>query len=282
MLMSYYLNPIRAVLCLMNISSHKGRKERHKAWDTQILRKVSLLIPRTSYMKVNLHLIQRRTTVRNPSNQYAAIVRRQVILIICRRRSSSFDGYRSNAYEGYKPSTFNGYCYTCNKYGHRVIECRPGMNNQRSFMNQRPKDVWQRSFNDRRNPTWQRPYVNWFSPSEMEKRMNMICTICNNYGHVAMNYRRRTSRGYARPQRASGMACYHRHKSGHIVRFYGARMKQSVNQFADQKRKNKVDVEETRVEMNKIWRKKSDEKFEDKSLEDSHSSPNVENRSPIN
>lgn len=86
----------------------------------------------------------------------------------------------------------------------------------------------------------------------MENRWNVICTICHNYGHVAMNCKRRTSRGIVGPWRESGMACYHCHKLGHIARFCRARMNQPGNQYADRKGKKKVDVEEVRSEMNKI------------------------------
>lgn len=48
---------------------------------------------------------------------------------VCRSRSNAVNGYRPNTYDGYMPSTFNGYCYNCNKYGHRPVECRSGMNN---------------------------------------------------------------------------------------------------------------------------------------------------------
>lgn len=145
-------------------------------------------------------------------------------------------------------------------------------------MNKRSGGEWKRSFNDRRNPNWQRPYVNQSSPYEMENKWNVICTIFHNYGHVAMNFRRRTSRGNAGPWRASEMTCFHCHKSGHIARFCRARMNQPVNQSADQKGKKKVDVEETYDEMNTIWRKKSEEK----PSKDSNSSPSVENPSPVN
>lgn len=74
------------------------------------------------------------------------------------------------------------------------------------------------------------------------------------------------------------MTCFHCHKQGHIARFCRARMNQLVNQYVDWKGKKKVDVEETRSEMNKIWRKKSEEKLS----EDSNSSPSVDNPSPEN
>lgn len=65
------------------------------------------------------------------------------------------------------------------------------------------------------------------------------------------------------------MACYHCHQPGHIAKFYREKVNQPVNQFDDQKGKMKVDVEETRAKMNKIWKKKDDEK----PYEDPNSSP---------
>lgn len=74
-----------------------------------------------------------------------------------------------------------------------------------------------------------------------------------------MNWRR-TGRGNDKPWRASRIACFHYHKLGHLAKFCRARMNQLVNQSIDRKGKKKVDVEEVRSEMNKIWRKKSEEK----------------------
>lgn len=107
----------------------------------------------------------------------------------------------------------------------------------------------------------------------MEKVTNVICTICNNFGHVAMNYRRRTGRGNAGPWRVSGMTCYHCHKSGCMAKFCREKKNKLVNHSKDQKGKHKVDVEETRAEMNKIWKKKSDDKL----VEESIPSPSAEN-----
>lgn len=114
---------------------------------------------------------------------------------VCKSRSNATNGYRPNTYQGYKTTTLNGYCYTCNMHGHRVIECRYGTNNLSPHMSQRSGGGWKRNFNDQRRPNWQRPYANQSSPYEMEKMMNLICTIFRNYGHVAMNCRRRTGRG---------------------------------------------------------------------------------------
>lgn len=74
------------------------------------------------------------------------------------------------------------------------------------------------------------------------------------------------------------MTCFHCHKLGHIAKFCRARGNKPVNQFVDQKGKNQVDVEETKNEMNKIWKKKSEEK----QSKDSHSSPSVDNPSLVN
>lgn len=145
---------------------------------------------------------------------------------VCRSKSDVANGYRPNAYQVYKPRTFNDYHFTCNMHRHRVVECRYGGNNQAPHMSQRSSGGWQRTFNDQRSSNWQRPYANRSSPYEMEKRMNVVCTICHNYGHVAMSYIRRTDRGYVGPWRASSMACYHCHKSRHIAKF----CREKVNQ----------------------------------------------------
>lgn len=163
-------------------------------------------------------------------------------------------------------------------YGQRIVECRYGENNLTPHLNQTSSGDWQRTFNNWRNRNWQRHCANQSSPYEMEKRMNVICTICHNFGHVAMNCRRRNGRGNVGPWRESDMACYHCHQTGHIARLCRAKMNQLVNQFVDRKGKKKVDVEETRNEMKKIWRKKSDEK----PSEESRSSPRVENHSLVN
>lgn len=64
----------------------------------------------------------------------------------------------------------------------------------------------------------------------------------------------------------------------HLGKFCKDRMNQPVNLFIDQKRKKKVDVEETIREMNKIQGKKSEEK----PSKDCNSSPSVENPSLVN
>lgn len=69
---------------------------------------------------------------------------------------------------------------------------------------------------------------------------------------MAMNYRRRTGRGNAGPWRASRMAIYHCQKLGHMAKFCRTKKNKQINHYEDQKGKQKVDVEETRVEMNKI------------------------------
>lgn len=72
------------------------------------------------------------------------------------------------------------------------------------------------------------------------------------------------------------MACYHCHQPGHIAKFCKVKKNQPVNQSVDWKGEKKADVEETKDEMNRIWKKKSD----DKPSEESNSSPSVENPSP--
>lgn len=125
---------------------------------------------------------------------------------------------------------------------------------------------------------WQRPYGNRFSPFEMEKVTNVICTIYNNFGHVAMNCERRTKRGNARPWKSSGMACYHCNKPGHLEIFCRSRNNKPVNPSKDQKGKQKVNVKEIREEMNWIWKKRSD----DSPREEIVPSPSVENPAPVN
>lgn len=88
-----------------------------------------------------------------------------------------------------------------------------------------------------------------------------------------MNYQRRTNRGNVGPWRAYGMACFHCHKLGHIAKFCRDRMNQLVNHYVEWKGKKMVYVEETRSEMNKIWKKKS----EDKPSKESNSLAGVEN-----
>lgn len=66
---------------------------------------------------------------------------------------------------------------------------------------------------------------------------------------------------------------------GHIDKLCRTLKNQLVNQSPDRKGKMEVNfVEETRAEMNKFWKNKS----EDKSSEDSNSSLGVENYSSIN
>lgn len=103
---------------------------------------------------------------------------------------------------------------------------------------------------------WQKLYVNWFSLFKMEKVNNVICTICNSYGHVAMNYKIRTGRGNVGPWRSYGMAFYHCHKLGHMAKFCRTNKNKSVNHSEDQKGEEKVNFEETKEEMNKIWKRR--------------------------
>lgn len=133
---------------------------------------------------------------------------------VCRNRSNGNTCYNANT--RYVSKRFEGHCFTCKIYGHRSVECKFGENNPVPHMSSRPNGNWMRSYENRGNMNWQIPYVNWFSPFEMEKVTNVICTICNNYGHVAMNYERITRRGNVGPWRSSRMACYHCHKLGHM------------------------------------------------------------------
>lgn len=163
-------------------------------------------------------------------------------------------------------------------YGHRLVVCRYGANNPAPHMHSRPNGNWMRNFDNQVNMNWKRPYGNRFSPFEMEKVTNVICTICNNFGHVAMNCRRRTERGNVGPWKSSGMACYHYYKLGHLTKFYRSRKRKPVNPSKDQKGKQKVNVEETREKMNRIWKKKSDESPGEETVP----SPNVDNLASVN
>lgn len=67
------------------------------------------------------------------------------------------------------------------------------------------------------------------------------------------------------------MAFYHCHKSKHMVKFYRSRKNKLVNHSKNQKGKHKVNVEETREQMNRISKKKSD----DIPIEEPNPSPSV-------
>lgn len=108
----------------------------------------------------------------------------------------------------------------------------------------------------------------------MEKVTNVIFTICNNFGHVAMNCRRRTGRGNAGPWKSFGMVCYKCNKLGHLAKFCRSRNSKPVNPSKNQK----VNVEETREEMNQIWKKKSDDSLEEETVP----SPSEENLALVN
>lgn len=84
----------------------------------------------------------------------------------------------------------------------------------------------------------------------MEKVTNVVCTFYNNFGDVAMNYKRRIGRGNVGPWRSFGMVCYHYNKLGHLAKFCRSRNSKPINSFKDQKGKKKVNVEETREHMN--------------------------------
>lgn len=91
-------------------------------WDTQSLRKESLLVLRTSCNEGKSTSNNKKTIGKKPYKPVYFICHKVGHTAnVCRSRSSSFNGYRYNAYEGYKPKTFNGYFYTCNKYGHRDL-----------------------------------------------------------------------------------------------------------------------------------------------------------------
>lgn len=109
---------------------------------------------------------------------------------VCRNKPNRNANYNTNA--SYVSKKFEGHCFTCGMYEHRSIECRYGANNHISHMHPKPNGNYMRNFDIRINMNWQRPPNKLFSPFEMEKVTNIACTICNNFGHVAMNCRRRT------------------------------------------------------------------------------------------
>lgn len=204
--------------------------------------------------KSNMHKGKTAPKANNPTNKKAF----KLVFFICHKPGHTANACRSRPNEStcYNANTryvrFEGHCFTCNMYGHRSIECRYGEKNLAPHMNPRPNGDWRRTYENWGNMNWQKPHVNWFSPFEMEKVTNVICTICNNYGHVDMNYRRRTGRGNAGPWRSFGMTFYHCHKPGHMTKFCRTRKNKLVNHSEDQKGKHKDIVEETREEMNKI------------------------------
>lgn len=69
------------------------------------------------------------------------------------------------------------------------------------------------------------------------------------------------------------MACYHYNKPRHLAKFRRSKNSKLVNSSKDQKGKQKVDIEETREDMNQIWKKKSD----DSPGEETIPSPSEEN-----
>lgn len=122
------------------------------------------------------------------------------IFFVCHKPGHTTNVYRDkpnrnanyNTNARYVSRKFEGHCFTCGMYGHRHVECRYGENKLVTHMHPRPNGAWIRNFDNWENLNWQRSYDNWFSPFEMEKVTNVICTFCNNLGHVAMSYRRRT------------------------------------------------------------------------------------------
>lgn len=197
------------------------------------------------------------------------------IASVCRNKPNRNANYNTNA--RYVSRKFEGHCDTCGMYGHRHIECRYGSNNPIPHMHSRPNGDRIRNFNNQVNRNWQRSYGNWFRPFEMEKTTNVVCTFCNNFGHVAMNYKKRIGRGNVGPWRSSGMVCYHYNKPGHLVKFCRSRNSKPVNSFKNQKGKQKIDVEETREDMNWTWKKKS----RDLPIEETIPSPSEENPAPM-
>lgn len=73
------------------------------------------------------------------------------------------------------------------------------------------------------------------------------------------------------------MVFYQCNKLGHLAKFCRSRNSKPVNSFKDQKGKHKVDVEETKEDMNQIWKNKSD----DSPGEETIPSPSEENPTPV-
>lgn len=67
----------------------------------------------------------------------------------CRRRPNVNTSYNANA--RYVSRRFEGHCYICNIYGHRLVECKYGVNNSTPHMNPRPINDWRRTYDNRRN-----------------------------------------------------------------------------------------------------------------------------------
>jgi hypothetical protein len=74
---------------------------------------------------------------------------------------------------------FFGLCYACNNFGHKVVNCRANNRNNNNF-----ESHTQTGYSRRPSETQRRSYNRFESFStEVE------CYKCNNFGHMAKNYR---------------------------------------------------------------------------------------------
>jgi len=120
-------------------------------------------------------------------------------------------------------SSFSGQCFNCKRYGHKSHECRI---------------------------------------MQMNKSFNGRCFACNRIGHMANQCR---SRGYQSNMQRN-IVCQICNRSGHIAKFCRNKNQDKRgpvyhNQNQD-KGKQKVNADEVRSEMNKIWVKKNTENVE--------------------
>lgn len=73
------------------------------------------------------------------------------------------------------------------------------------------------------------------------------------------------------------MVFYHCNKPGHLTKFWRTGNNKPVISTKDQKGKKKIDVEETREDMNQTWKKKSKEL----PVEEIAPSPSEESPTPV-
>jgi len=153
--------------------------------------------------------------------------------------------------------SFNGYCHSCNHFGHKANQCRMRMNQiNSSFSGQ--------CFNCKR-----------YGHKSHECRIMQVnksfkgrCFTCNRVGHMANQCR---SRGYQSNMQRN-VICQICNRSGHnakVCRNKNQDKRGPVYNQNQDKGKQKMNADEVRNQMSKIWVKKSSENVEVGSAPDS-------------
>ena len=131
--------------------------------------------------------------------------------------------------------SFEGYCYNYKKYEHRAFECRS-------------KSMWAPKKLEKKKRFHGYLY-NWVYNSRK------IYHYCQECGHILENWIRTHFNGnYIRW--LSQTTCFSYLKIGHISKHFQTRSKEPNSKF--KKGKGKVDIEHTKGEMKKKWKKRDD------------------------